>query len=58
MDAAFTAIREAEYEQAEGADGDVNGLPAGRPAWVIPVVVGVIALFVGGGLALVFALGH
>ncbi|MGO8994850.1 MAG: serine/threonine protein kinase [Polyangiaceae bacterium] len=53
MDAAFQASREADYEQATGA-----GLPAGRPPWLIPVIVGVAALILGGGIALFAVLGH
>jgi serine/threonine-protein kinase len=34
-----------------------TGVPVGRP-WVLPVVVCVAALLVGGALALVFVLGH
>jgi tRNA A-37 threonylcarbamoyl transferase component Bud32 len=29
------------------------GIPAGRPAWLIPLVVGLAALLVGGGIAIV-----
>ena len=53
MDAAFQASREAEYEPTGG-----EGLPAPRPAWLIPVLVGVAALLVGGGIALFAVLGH
>jgi serine/threonine protein kinase len=53
MDAAFQASREAEYAESAGA-----GLPAARPPWLIPVIVGVAALVVGGGIAIVAALGH
>ena len=55
MDQAFQAVRQAEY----GADDDMPaGIPQGRPQWMIPVIVGVVALFVGGGLAIVFALAR
>jgi serine/threonine-protein kinase len=40
MDEAFGAARESELAAA--------GVPAGRPAWVLPVTVGVIALALGG----------
>jgi serine/threonine-protein kinase len=54
MDAAFQAAREADYEQSTGA-----GLPvSSRPGWLIPVLVGVAALLVGGGIALFAVLGH
>jgi serine/threonine protein kinase len=33
-------------------------LPMGRPVWVIPLVVGVVALLLGGGLALVIRLAQ
>ena len=38
-------------------DGVIPGLAGGggRPAWLIPVVVGLAALLVVGGLAIVFA---
>ncbi len=55
MDQAFGAVREADYE---GATAEAAGLPSARPGWVIPVIVGVVALCVGGGLALVFALAQ
>jgi serine/threonine protein kinase len=49
MQAAFAASRQSDY-----AD-EAAGVPAGRPPWVIAVAVGVIALVVGGGLALALA---
>jgi serine/threonine-protein kinase len=49
MEQAFEAARMAEYEQAAG-------VPSGRPAWVLPVIVGAIALLFGGVLAVVFVL--
>jgi len=41
-------------------DGAIAGIPGlgsadGRPPWLIPVVVGIAALVVGGGLAIMFA---
>ena len=41
-------------------DGSIAGIPGlggagGRPPWLIPVVVGIAALVVGGGLAIVLA---
>jgi serine/threonine protein kinase len=53
MDQAFMAAREAEY-----AGGAVAGLPGSRPSWLLPVVVCLAALLVGGGLALVFVLAR
>ncbi len=52
MDAAFQQSRELEYEQATA------GVPTGRPAWFVPVAVGVAALVIGGGLALLAAINH
>jgi serine/threonine-protein kinase len=51
MEQAFESARMAEYDQAAG-------VPAGRPAWVLPVVVGAVALFLGGAIAVVFALAR
>ena len=51
MDQAFQNVRDAQY----GDDGPA-GIPMGRPPWIIPVIVGVVALFVGGGLAIIIAL--
>jgi serine/threonine-protein kinase len=51
MDGAFSAVREAAYEDASAA-----GIPQERPPWLLPVIVGVVALLVGGGIALVWAL--
>ncbi len=47
MDQAFTAMREAQY-----SDDMAAGVPQGRPAWLVPVLVGVGALVVGGVVAL------
>ena len=52
MDAAFQAVRTHEYEEANAA-----GVPRGRPSWVMPVIVGVVAVLVG-GVATVLVLGH
>ncbi len=53
MDQAFQAVRSAQY-----MDDMPAGIPQGRPPWIIPVIVGVVALFVGGGLAIVIALAR
>ncbi len=45
MDAAFGAVREAELEP--------SGVPGKKPGWVLPVVVGLVALVVGGAVTLV-----
>ena len=47
MDQAFAAVRE------EDLSGGVPGVPAGKPAWVLPLAVGVLALVVGGAITLV-----
>jgi serine/threonine-protein kinase len=44
MAAAFGAIRE--------ADMGTPGLPSGKPPWLVPVIVGVLALLVGGVVTL------
>jgi hypothetical protein len=51
MDKAFQTVREAGIDVAAG-------IPSGRPPWLLPVVVGIVALFVGGGLAIVLALAR
>jgi|HubBroStandDraft_1064217.scaffolds.fasta_scaffold28304_2 tRNA A-37 threonylcarbamoyl transferase component Bud32 len=45
MDAAFGAIRE--------ADLSTYGVPSAKPGWLLPVVVGFLALVVGGAITLV-----
>jgi serine/threonine protein kinase len=50
MDQAFQVARHEELAPM--------GLPPARPAWLIPLLVGVAALVVGGGLALVFVLAR
>jgi hypothetical protein len=52
MDQAFAASDQGEFGPAP------LGVPTGRPSWVIPLVVGVAALVLGGGLALVFVLAR
>lgn len=49
MDAAFGAAREADFQP--------QGVPPGMPGWLLPVIVGVLALVVGGAVTLV-VLGH
>jgi serine/threonine-protein kinase len=44
MDAAFGAVREADF------DAPAAGLPGKKPAWMLPVLVGLIALVVGGAV--------
>jgi serine/threonine-protein kinase len=44
MDMAFQATREAELQ--------VAGVPAGKPSWLLPIVVGLLALVVGGAVTL------
>ncbi|HXX67357.1 MAG TPA: serine/threonine-protein kinase [Polyangiaceae bacterium] len=49
-DAAFgSTVREADYQP--------RGVPPGMPGWLLPVIVGVLALVVGGAVTLV-VLGH
>jgi serine/threonine-protein kinase len=45
MDEAFGAVREADFAP--------SGLPTKKPSWVLPVVVGLVALLVGGAVTLV-----
>jgi serine/threonine-protein kinase len=45
MDQAFQAVREAEIVPV--------GVPSGKPGWLLPVVVGLVALVVGGAITLV-----
>ncbi len=45
MDAAFGAVREANLVP--------DGLPGKKPGWLVPVVVGLVALVVGGAVTLV-----
>ena len=52
MDQAFQAARQQQYDDMPA------GIPQGRPPWIIPVIVGVVALFVGGGLAIIIALAR
>jgi serine/threonine-protein kinase len=54
MDRAFEAVREADL----GPAGVVPGVPAGKPGWLLPVLVGVVALVVGGAVTIVVMLGH
>jgi hypothetical protein len=46
MDQAFQAVREVEM-------GGAAGVPSGKPGWLLPVVVGLVALVVGGAITLV-----
>jgi hypothetical protein len=41
------------YGGGDGGGDVPAGIPAGRPPWLIAVVVGVAALVVGGGIAIV-----
>jgi hypothetical protein len=47
MDQAFAAVREDDFSQG------VAGLPGGKPAWLLPLIVGVLALVLGGAVTLV-----
>jgi serine/threonine-protein kinase len=50
MSQAFAAVREAELAPA--------GLPGGKPGWLLPLIVGVLALLVGGAVTLVVMMGR
>jgi hypothetical protein len=45
MDGSYEAVREADLAAA--------GVPMGKPGWLLPVVVGLLALVVGGAVTLV-----
>jgi hypothetical protein len=45
MDQAFAATREAELQ--------VHGLPGSKPLWLLPVIVGLLALVLGGAVTLI-----
>jgi len=53
MDQAFQAVREAEM-----VPQGIPGVPIGNRGWLLPVVVGVLALLVGGAVTLVVMMGH
>lgn len=55
MDRVFTAAREDAVLSSALVP---QGVPAARSAWLVPVLVGLAALVVGGGLALVFVLAR
>jgi len=50
MARAFAATREADLAP--------QGVPAGKPGWLLPLVVGVLALLVGGAVTLFVMMGH
>jgi serine/threonine protein kinase len=50
MAEAFAAAREADLAP--------QGVPAGKPGWLLPLVVGVLALLVGGAVTLVVMMGR
>jgi len=45
--------RSTQPQSYVGNDDDIAGVPQGRPSWMIAVIVGVAALVVGGGIALI-----
>lgn len=51
LDRAFEVARRAEYEAAAGVPKS-----GGLPVWLLPVIVAAVALFVGGGLVVLFVL--
>ena len=50
MAQAFAAVREAELAP--------HGVPAGKPGWLLPLIVGVVALVLGGAVTLVVMMGR
>jgi serine/threonine protein kinase len=50
MAQAFAAVREADLAP--------HGVPAGKPGWLLPLVVGLLALLVGGAVTLVVMMGR
>jgi hypothetical protein len=45
--------QEADPFQGGADDLEAGGFPAGKPGWLLPVVVGLLALVVGGAVTLV-----
>jgi hypothetical protein len=59
MDQAFEAIRRHDHGMSsEDAPLAALGLPPRRPSWLVPVIVGVVAILVGGVATIFFAAGH
>jgi serine/threonine-protein kinase len=52
MDDAFAASRQAAMGEM------AMGVPAGRPSWLVPVLIGLAALLVGGGVTLVLMMAR
>jgi serine/threonine protein kinase len=50
MAQAFAAVREADLAP--------RGVPVGKPGWLLPLIVGVLALLVGGAVTLVVMMGR
>jgi serine/threonine protein kinase len=50
MAQAFAAVREADLAP--------QGVPTGKPGWLLPLIVGVLALLVGGAVTLVVMMGR
>jgi serine/threonine protein kinase len=50
MAQAFAAVREAELAP--------QGVPTGKPGWLLPLIVGVVALLLGGAVTLVVMMGR
>ncbi len=53
MAQAFAAVREADLAANMPA-----GVPTGKPGWLLPLIVGVLALLVGGAVTLVVMMGR
>jgi serine/threonine protein kinase len=56
MDRAFEAIR--QHEVGDDEPLVAFGVPSRRPSWLVPVIVGVVAILVGGVATFFFAAGH
>jgi hypothetical protein len=50
MGQAFAAVREAELAP--------QGVPTGKPGWLLPLIVGLLALVVGGAVTLFVMMGR
>jgi len=50
MDMAFGAVRDADLV--------AHGVPGGKPGWLLPLIVGLLALVVGGAVTLVVMMGR
>ncbi len=58
MDQAFAAIRHNDLHADDDAPLAALGLPPRRPSWMVPVIVGVVAVLVGLVATFLFVAGH